>query len=861
VFLDNDSDGAFTVGDTGEPNVLVKLYRDDNGNGIIDSEDPLINTKLTDGSGNYTFEFALVGDFLVEIDTDTLPASYTALSTDNLETATFTDYGNTETGNDFGYVTGASIGDTVWLDLDGDGTQDPGEPGIPGVTVDLSNGDSAVTGPDGKYLFGNLGAGSYTVTVDSGTLPAGVTQTGDPDATLDHATTVNVLGVEAYRDGDFGYQGSASIGDFVWFDADGDDFQDPGEPGLFNALVTLTWHGLDGNPGGGDDVTMTTFSDSQGAYDFTGLPAGNYSVDVDESRFPTLAVTSTDPQPVTGLTVGQDYDGADFGFDGTQPATKQLYLTDENTQGLDRNDPVAGSDATTSTSVLLGGVGTFTVRDEFALQAYDNQDGTNPWTTDWIETNDDNNPAAGLLYVDGSNHWLLLDHLDDSKDMESIERQADLSGATTATFSFDFLSVTDMNEDEIVIEASSNGGASYTQLELIPGTDFGSSGSKSYQLESFIALTNQVRIRFRFTDDKGFSDPGEYFAVDNVQIEYDGVPGSTSTSFTQTSSMAAPLVLPASGPVQLTTHLWITYGFMPYRPDITATVRYGATTVATLTDVVYADGKLVWNGVVSPGATVPAGQTLVLDITNNQPGVAYEILYDSIAAPSVLHLHTTSFINVDSLEVYDAAYPAGSSITSALPSDTVYVRLTVSDPFGADDITDVDLTIDDLGSGPVAVTLGAANVVASTAATKTYEYAWNVGNSVGTHTIAVSANEGTEGVVHTGQMNFELTGSSVSDRVWRDLDGDGQQDGGEPGLDGVTVRLLDPNAGFSVVATTTSAGGGVYSFLDLVPGDYVVEFVSPAGWIFSPQNAAADTVDSDADPVTGRTATINLAPG
>ncbi len=40
----------------------------------------------------------------------------------------------------FGYdsPTGA-IGDRVWFDVDGDGVQDAGEQGIPGVTLELLN--------------------------------------------------------------------------------------------------------------------------------------------------------------------------------------------------------------------------------------------------------------------------------------------------------------------------------------------------------------------------------------------------------------------------------------------------------------------------------------------------------------------------------------------------------------------------------------------------------------------------------------------------------------------------------------------------------------------------------------------------
>ena len=76
------------------------------------------------------------------------------------------------------------MGDTAFVDLDGDGLQAPGEPGIGGVTVVLldSNGDTVtvdadgmmITGvtmpaPDGSYGFDNLPPGSYSVAFDIST--------------------------------------------------------------------------------------------------------------------------------------------------------------------------------------------------------------------------------------------------------------------------------------------------------------------------------------------------------------------------------------------------------------------------------------------------------------------------------------------------------------------------------------------------------------------------------------------------------------------------------------------------------------------------------------------------------------------
>lgn len=62
--------------------------------------------------------------------------------------------------------------------------------------------------------------------------------------------------------------------------------------------------------------------------------------------------------------------------------------------------------------------------------------------------------------------------------------------------------------------------------------------------------------------------------------------------------------------------------------------------------------------------------------------------------------------------------------------------------------------------------------------------------------------------------------ATVGDRVWYDQNGDGQQNGAENGLAGVTVRLL---AGATVASTTTTNATGVYRFTGVAPGTYTVE--------------------------------------
>jgi hypothetical protein len=89
------------------------------------------------------------------------------------------------------------VGDTVWRDngwLGGtanDGVQNGGEFGIPNVIVELDtvlssctsglNCRRLTTNAAGYYRFNGLGSGTYIVRVIPASLPAGATQTGDPD--------------------------------------------------------------------------------------------------------------------------------------------------------------------------------------------------------------------------------------------------------------------------------------------------------------------------------------------------------------------------------------------------------------------------------------------------------------------------------------------------------------------------------------------------------------------------------------------------------------------------------------------------------------------------------------------------------
>ena len=112
---------------------------------------------------------------------------------------------------------------------------------------------------------------------------------------------------------------------------------------------------------------------------------------------------------------------------------------------------------------------------------------------------------------------------------------------------------------------------------------------------------------------------------------------------------------------------------------------------------------------------------------------------------------------------------------------------------------------------------------------------------------------------------INVPAAKIGAYVWLDDNGNGIHESGEPGLNGVTVNLLD--ASDEVIATTTTANDddgnpGYYQFVIPEAGTYAVQFVVPDDYEFSSKDAdeqgLAGEFNSDADPFTGKTDTVTL---
>lgn len=300
VWWDINGNGVRDVSEPGLPNVLVTL---DNGAQV-----------RTDANGAYLFTGLVDGTYTVTVDAATLPwSSFTQTkdpdaTVNNASTVTINNNDGLSTNNsyldrDFAYDSTLNvISGMIFQDNDGDGVQDAGEDFLPGVTVTLSGTSGATTTTDssGFYSFGSLANGTYTVAVSQ---PSSTTQTLDPDATLNNATTVAASGGNFYPNRNFAYRpsGALSLGDSLYVDWNGNGVQDAGEPGIANVDVLL-YEDTDGNgvaDPGVDALISTTVTNSSGVYGFTGLPAARYVVEVN----------TLDPQFPANVIQIQDFDG------------------------------------------------------------------------------------------------------------------------------------------------------------------------------------------------------------------------------------------------------------------------------------------------------------------------------------------------------------------------------------------------------------------------------------------------------------------------------------------------------------------------------------------------------------------------
>jgi uncharacterized repeat protein (TIGR01451 family) len=315
VWNDQDGDAIQDGSEPGIANVTVQLT---NGSGGV-------TTTTTNGSGMYSFGNLLAGAYTVTVDAASVPPEFELLTTRYPLQLSLRD-GEVLDGADVGLRGQATaVGDTIWYDADADGLQDPREPGIGNITLDLyfDDGDgvfnpgfdfladSTTSDANGAYRLDAPADGLYFVNVtDAAGLLATLVHTVGPQSLTDPSPTIPLAAGQHYRDADFGYvrvpqAGHGLIGDLVWVDGNSDGTRELNEPILIGVTVCAT------PTAGGQPRCAVT--DSNGRY-LIEAPASEYSVT--PSGQPAGLLPSTPSRLTVDLAAGQQQLAVDFGFSG-----------------------------------------------------------------------------------------------------------------------------------------------------------------------------------------------------------------------------------------------------------------------------------------------------------------------------------------------------------------------------------------------------------------------------------------------------------------------------------------------------------------------------------------------------------------
>jgi protocatechuate 3,4-dioxygenase beta subunit len=858
------------------------------------------------------------------------------------------------------------LGDRVWFDNNANGIQDNGELGLPGATVELlmedpsnpgsfipaldNDGDPVApftTDANGNYSFFNLGDGDFKVRF---TPPAGyIGTTPNADGTpnddgisgnLDGLPNTNVdsdassvAGQDYYETGpitllsgaidgeydptwDFGVFIPFAIGDIVWYDDDSDGRQDPGEPPVVGAVVSLLREDP-ANPGsfipaldadGDPVVAQTTGADGRYLFDF--LLPGNYRVAFDHNQ---ADYVWTNPDSA-GVNEAEDSDPT-FAASSDEVATTATIAL-----GLFQPQvrAVSGADDATYAAVWPSGVRASFIQPAVDAGIYrplavgdyvwydDNRDGiqglaeavvpgvtvdllredpANPGT--FIAATDaDANPVPSVV-TDGNGKYVFDNLLAGTyrvqfSNLPSGYAPTVQSSAGSTSSNDSNPELTGLTPSFMLTAGASNVRAvdvvvdgALTATRIDPTIDMGI--WRPYAVGNFVW----------FDDDRdGIQDAAEA-PVQGVRVELLQEDRANSGSYIAAVDINGDPI-PATSTDADGFYVFDNLESGRYRVQFTAPDAY-----------IISPASATGSGAANDSNPNPAtGLTPPFDIGLGAPNMRPTIPADGpINATSInptidmgiwqrYAVGDYTWIDSDADGVQDAGEVPIAGITVAL-----------LDPSGA--------SVLDADGVPVAptVTDAAGHYVFDNLVASDYRVAFTnipagyqlTGQSTPTSTSSNDSNPATSGSFAGITPVFTLGPASVDGRVpitadgttdatwinptidagmfarvavgnytWIDVDLDGVQDAGEPVLAGVTVALLDANGnpavdadGAALVAQVTDASGR-YLFDNLLPGSYQVQFTLPAGYAFTTTGGGTAGDDSNADRTTGRTAVFTV---
>lgn len=166
----------------------------------------------------------------------------------------------------YGEVKSGRLGGVMFVDTNGNGQMDSGEPPVPGVVVRINDRAAAISNEAGRIAVEGVREGSNLVSVDPNTIPAGLVPVSLQQAVVLSANQTVML--------QFPLTPAATLRGVVFLDENGNGVHDTHERAIGGIILAL-------QPGG----RYRTVEDD-GSFDFADLAPGEYRVVIDKQSLP-----------------------------------------------------------------------------------------------------------------------------------------------------------------------------------------------------------------------------------------------------------------------------------------------------------------------------------------------------------------------------------------------------------------------------------------------------------------------------------------------------------------------------------------------------------------------------------------------
>ncbi len=882
---DLNADGVWDAGEPGLADWII--YLDANGNGQVDVGE---RWARTDADGTYRLTDLAAGDYTVaEVIPDGWVQSYPSSSGVPGTHQVSLSEGQIVENINFGNWQAAEIHGAKWNDLDADGVWDAGEPGLAGWTIyldqngngELDDGepstetladDPATTEIDetGMYAFIDLFQGDYIVRE--------VLQEGwDQSSPAGGAYVLTLAPGDILLEQDFGNYQLASISGHKWNDADVDGVWDAGEPPLEGQTIYVDLDN-DGQWDDPDEPSAVTASD--GSYTIGDVKPGEYTIRAvtDSGWFSSLPIVGPGAEFRVNTTAAGDQqrptiamapDGSSvIAWQGIMDvAHNEILLQRYSADGTPVGDEIRHTPSTgtpyDNPAMAMDTEGNVSIAYRYGVSAYE-----------WI--------AIGRYWADGTERGGLTAtnvRGDYSSPSVAVSRDGKLAAVWRNSSSEVYARIWDVDDttlagpfqvdssgayatvawgrDDQFIVAWQQGEEIYARIYEVDGTPVGdafrvNTYTSGVQAAPSIASDGIGNFVVSWYSNEQDGEGGGIFAR---LYRADGTPAGEE--FQVNTHWEGAQIAPSVS-MQPDGHFVIAwqsryqdgdgYGIyaQAFRPDgaplgremqvntytlgdqsdpsvtVSMSEEYGLGDfiVTWQSDDQDGDGTGIYARRFSPATPYYA---LVLDSGE----VAQDIDFGSFQGFQPAEIHGAKWNDLNADGVWDAGEPGLADWIIYLDANG-NGQVDVGERWAR---TDADGTyrLTDLAAGDYTV----AEVIPD-GWVQSYPSSSGV---PGTHQVSLSEGQIVENINFGNWQAAEIHGAK-----WNDLDADGVWDAGEPGLAGWTI-YLDQNGNGELddgepstetladdPATTEIDETGMYAFIDLFQGDYIVREVLQEGW-------------------------------